>query len=80
MCSFDNLAHLALIVCLALEKLRLDVAQLVGMQRYLWASYTMIQYLRDGWAQYLREYVLEGEFIRLEWKSLTSLSSLFVPS
>ena len=37
-------------------------------------------YLRDAWAQYLREDVWGGEFIRSEWKSFTSRSILRFPS
>ena len=40
----------------------------------------MIGYLRDGWAQYWREDVWGGEFIRFEWKSITSCSILSIPS
>ena len=39
-----------------------------------------IGYLRDAWAQYWREHVLGGEFIRSEWKSFTSHSILSTPS
>ena len=37
-------------------------------------------YLRDAWAQYSREDVWGGEFIRSEWKSFTSRSILHFPS
>ena len=79
-CSFDNLARLALTICPALEKLRSDVPLLVGMQRYFWAVCATMGYLRDAWAQYSREDVCGGEFIRSEWKSFTSRSILRFPS
>ena len=80
MCSFDNLARLALTMCLALEKLRSDVALLARMQMYFWAACATIGYLRDAWAQYSREDVWGGEFIRSEWKLFTSRSILRFPS
>ena len=54
-----------------LEKLRSDIALLAGMQRYFWAACATMGYLRDAWAQYSREDVWGGEFIRSEWKSFT---------
>ena len=80
MCSSDNLARLALTMCPDLEKLRSDVALLAGMQMYFQGACAMIGYLRDAWAQYWREHVLGGEFIRSEWKSFTSRSTLSTPS
>ena len=67
-------------MCPNLEKLRSDVALLAGMQRYFRAACATIGYLRDAWAQYWREHVLRGEFIRSEWKSFTSRSILCTPS
>ena len=58
MCSFDNLACLVVTMWPTLEKLRCDVAVLVGMQRHLWVACAMIAYLRDAWAQCLRENIL----------------------
>ena len=80
MCSCDNLARLALTMCPDLEKLRSDVALLAGMQRYFRAACATIGYLKDAWAQYWREHVLGGEFMRSEWKSFTSRSILSTPS
>ena len=37
-------------------------------------------YLKDAWAQYSREDVWGGEFIRSEWKSFTLYSILRFPS
>ena len=63
-------------MCPDLEKLHSDVALLAGMQRYFLAACAMTGYLKDAWAQYWREYVLGGEFMRSEWKSFTSRSIL----
>ena len=67
-------------MCPALQKLHSGVALRAGMQRCFWATCTTIGYLRDAWAQYSREDVWGGEFIRSEWKSFTSLSILAIPS
>ena len=80
MCPSDNLARLALTMCPDLEKLRSDVALLARMQRYFQAACATIGCLRDAWAQYWREHVLGGEFMRSEWKSFTSCSILSTPS
>ena len=52
----------------------------MGIQRYFWAACATIGYLREAWAQYLREDVWGGEFIRSKWKSFTSRSILAIPS
>ena len=51
-------------MCPDLEKLRSDVALLAGMPRYFRAACATIGYLRDAWAQYWREHVFGGEFMR----------------
>ena len=55
MCSFDNVAHLALTMCPDLEKLHFDASLLARMQRYFRVACVTIGHLRDAWAQYWRE-------------------------
>ena len=55
MCSFDNVARIALTMCPDLEKLRSDVALLAGKQRHFLAACATIGYLRDTLAQYWRQ-------------------------
>ena len=80
MCSFDNLACLVVTMWPTLEKLRCDVALLVGMQRHLWVACAMIAYLRDAWAQCLRENILGGSSSVQSGSHLFHvLSCLFLP-